>query len=149
MSRSRICALLATMLLIVTAGSAADEVKSLRGATDIDENSVEPKSTDWKNVEGPIARNYVQQPPLVPHAIDSYTINLSSNTCLACHSWENYRNVGATKISEAHFADHDEGVPAKVAGQRYFCKQCHVAQKDADLLVESSFEPAKAAVPPK
>jgi cytochrome c-type protein NapB len=132
------------MLLIITAGSVADEVESLRGTTAIDEESVEPVSKRWRNKGGLIDRNYEHQPPLAPHAIDGFAIDLDSNDCLMCHSWASYSNVGATKISRAHFADHEEDEPENVAGQRYFCKQCHVAQKDAEPLVGNSFEPVKA-----
>ena len=143
MSGSKICALITTMLLIITAGSAADEVKSLRGATDIDENSMEPVSTRWMNDKEPIDRDFVQQPPLVPHTIDKQAINLTANKCLSCHSWADYRDAGATKISQTHFADREGVVQANVVGRRYFCKQCHVSQKNAEPLVENSFEPVK------
>jgi cytochrome c-type protein NapB len=145
MSRSGICALITTMLLTITAASAADEVESLRGTTDIDEISVEPVNTRWQNDKEPIARDFVQQPPLVPHTIDKQAINLASNKCLTCHSWEEYRDAGATKISQTHFADREGVVQANVVGQRYFCKQCHVSQKNAEPLVENVFEPLKAA----
>ena len=144
MSASKICALITTLLLIITAGSVADEVESLRGATDIDENSVAPVNTRWMNDKEPIDRDFVQQPPLVPHTIDKQVINLTENKCLTCHSWEDYRDAGTTKISQTHFADREGVVQANVVGQRYFCKQCHVAQKNAEPLVENSFESAKA-----
>jgi len=147
MRRSRICVLVAAILLIITIGSAADEVTSLRGATDIDENSVEPVSTRWKNDKEPMARDYVQQPPLVPHTTDTHVLNLSSNKCLTCHSWDSYLDAGATKVPQSHFADSRENVLATVAGERYFCKQCHVSQKDAEPLVENNFEPVKADSP--
>jgi len=145
MSGSKICALITTLLLIITAGSLADEVESLRGVTDIDENSVEPVNTRWMNDKEPMDRDFVQQPPLVPHTIDKQTISLTSNKCLTCHSWEDYRDAGATKVSQTHFADREGVVQSNVVGQRYFCKQCHVAQKDAEPIVENSFEPVKAA----
>ena len=144
MSRSGICVLITSLLLVITAASAADEIESLRGATDIDENSVEPVNTRWKNDKEPIARDFVQQPPLVPHTIDKQAVNLASNKCLTCHSWQDYRDAGATKISQTHFADRDGVVQANVVGQRYFCKQCHVSQKNAEPLVENYFEPVKA-----
>lgn len=144
MSRSKICALVSTLIIIITTGSAADEVKSLRGATEIDESSAEPTSTRWNNDREPIARDYVQQPPLVPHATEKQAIKLDSNKCLTCHSWADYIDAGATKISQTHFADREGDVLAKVAGHRYFCKQCHVSQKDAEPLVENDFEPVKA-----
>ena len=144
MSRSRICALISIMILLISAGSAADEVKSLRGATEINENSVEPTTKDLMENQGPIARGFVQQPPLAPHSVDEFNIDLNSNMCLVCHSPATYLNAGATKISDTHFAEPKEGAQADVAGQRYFCKQCHVSQRNVEPLVENSFEPVKA-----
>ena len=36
----------------------------------------------------PIARNFFQQPPLVPHRIREYKITVRNNKCMSCHSWE-------------------------------------------------------------
>jgi len=122
----------------------ADEVKSLRGATAIEENSAEPARTRWMDDKEPIARDYVQQPPLVPHSIDKHEIDLNSNKCMTCHSWAEYLLADATKISQTHFADREGDVLATLAGRRYFCKQCHVSQKDTEPLVENIFEPVEA-----
>jgi cytochrome c-type protein NapB len=144
MSRSKIFTLVSTLILIIAAGTAADEVKSLRGATDIDEKSVEPTGTSWQKDEGPIARGFEQQPPLVPHSVEQFPIDLNSNMCMVCHSPEAYLGAGATMISQTHFVDGKADVGAEIAGQRYFCKQCHVSQKDAEPLVENSFESVEA-----
>ena len=74
----------------------AEEVKSLRGSSDINapSNAVEIKKNI--NDKGPILRDFVQQPPLIPHKIKGYKINLKFNKCLTCHSWANYRKSGAT-----------------------------------------------------
>jgi nitrate reductase cytochrome c-type subunit len=98
----------------------------------------------WKNVQPdrePIQRNYVNQPPLIPHTIENYQINLQSNKCLTCHSWSNYKEANATKISTTHFKDREGNVLANLAPRRYFCTQCHVPQFDAKPLVENTFEP--------
>lgn len=119
-------------------------VESLRGAADIDQGSSAPELKHYSKDGLPIARDYVQQPPLIPHKIDRYTINLKSNKCLSCHSWKNYREAGATKISQTHFEDRDDNVLANVSARRYFCTQCHVPQvKDAPL-VENEFKPITA-----
>ncbi len=122
----------------------SDQVRSLRGANDLDapSNQVIVK----KNIadRDPIERDYVQQPPLIPHKIKGYKVNLKFNKCLTCHSWANYKEAGATKISQTHFADREEQVMANVAARRYFCTQCHVPQVDAKPLVENTFEPLKA-----
>ena len=103
-----------------------------------------PLIKHWEDDQKPIARDYVQQPPLIPHSIEGYKINQKSNKCLTCHSWANYGESGATKISQTHFADRDENVLANVAPRRYFCTQCHVPQMDTEPLVENAFEPVRA-----
>ena len=119
------------------------EVQSLRGVNDLENqsNTVIVK----KNIRDrdPIERDYVQQPPLIPHHIKGYKINMKFNKCLTCHSWANYKAAGATKISQTHFSDRENNVMANVAARRYFCTQCHVPQADATPLVENTFEPLK------
>ena len=124
--------------------SSAAELGSLRGPIDIDQDSKAPEIKKYPKDGEPIVRDYVQQPPLVPHAIDRYKINLKSNKCLGCHSWKNYRQYDATKISQTHFEDRDENVLANVSARRYFCTQCHVPQANAKPLVENEFKPITA-----
>jgi nitrate reductase (cytochrome), electron transfer subunit len=123
---------------------AADELQSLRGdkAIDMSSNAVNIKHIHAD--QEPIQRDYIQQPPLIPHKIDNYKINLKFNKCLSCHSWKNYRKAGATKVSQTHFADRQENVLANVSSRRYFCTQCHVPQVDAKPLVENEFKPVQA-----
>lgn len=117
---------------------------SLRGYVPLDEDSNAPNPKRWQPDRDPIPRDYVQQPPLIPHSIERYQINRKFNKCLTCHSWVNYRSAGATKISQTHFADRDRNVHANVAARRYFCTQCHVSQVNAMPLVENTFEPVPA-----
>jgi len=144
MNRSKIFSFAAAISLILAAGSFAQDVESLRGATELEEAPRLPSVKRWEPDQQPIARDYVQQPPLIPHSIDSYQIDLRSNKCLTCHSWANYQDAGATKISQTHFADRDANVLANVAPRRYFCTLCHVSQMDTEPLVENTFEPVKA-----
>jgi cytochrome c-type protein NapB len=132
-----------TLLITASIGTQinAEPVSSLRGAIDIDEDSSVPAAKKYNKDEEPIARDYVQQPPLIPHTIKNYRINLKSNKCMSCHSWSNYRKSNATKISQTHFEDRDEQVLANVSARRYFCTQCHVPQVNAKPLVENDFQP--------
>lgn len=138
----------AIVVLLATVGfgaqAAAETVSSLRGATDIDQDSSAPTAKKYNKDEEPIARDYVQQPPLIPHKITNYRINLKSNKCMSCHSWTNYREAGATKISQTHFESRDKNVLANVSARRYFCTQCHVPQVGAKPLVENDFQPVTA-----
>ncbi|MDH5765125.1 MAG: nitrate reductase cytochrome c-type subunit [Gammaproteobacteria bacterium] len=122
---------------------AADQVKSLRGASDLDAPSNKVVIKKIQQGREPIERDYVQQPPLIPHKIAGYKINLKVNKCLTCHSWANYKEAGATKISQTHFSDREMSVHANVAARRYFCTQCHVPQADTKPLVENTFQPVE------
>jgi len=103
-----------------------------------------PTAKKWQRDRDPIPRDYVQQPPLIPHKITGYKIDLRSNKCLTCHSWSRYKEVGATKISLTHFKDRGGSEMAEVAPRRYFCTQCHAPQVNAKPLVENNFKPITA-----
>jgi cytochrome c-type protein NapB len=120
------------------------DVQSLRGIASIDDDDTAPELKHYQKDGEPITRDYVQQPPLIPHKIDGYWIDNKSNKCLGCHSWANYREAGATKISQTHFEDRDAHVLANISARRYFCTQCHVPQVEAAPLVENTFKPIRA-----
>ena len=122
----------------------AEDVTSLRGHQELADQDKAPMQKNWQEDRDPIPRDYVQQPPLVPHDIRGYKINRKSNKCLSCHSWANYKEAGATKISQTHFEDRDKNVLANISPRRYFCTQCHVPQMNTNPLVENTFEPIQA-----
>ena len=146
MTRSRI--FFSVNIVLFASAGMAGEVTSLRGATAIDENSTEPERVRYLDEQERYAKDYEEQPPLVPHPTEKYAINLAENRCLECHSWADYEEAGATKVSASHFPDGVGGDAVPIAGNRYFCNQCHVAQVDAEPLVENIYEPAKAASEP-
>jgi cytochrome c-type protein NapB len=135
--------LMACMMTLTSQLSAQDSVESLRGMKALDETSAAPESKRWEPDRSPVTRNFVHQPPLIPHSTKGYQINLKFNKCLTCHSWANYEESGATKISADHFKDRDGNDLANVSASRYFCTQCHVEQRDVTPLVENEFEPVK------
>ena len=115
-------------------------LESLRGLTTLDQTK---KAEALKRVlkdKNPIARNYVHQPPLIPHQTRGYKVNLNSNKCLTCHGWKYARETGATKVSLTHFETRDGKTLSDVSPRRYFCLQCHVTQADTTVLVENTFE---------
>lgn len=122
----------------------AEEVQSLRGARDVQAPSQEPEVGKLIADQKPLARDFVQQPPLIPHKIEGYMVTKEYNKCLSCHSWANYKSAGATKISPAHFQNREGTELADLAPRRYFCTQCHVTQVDAPPLVENTFQPLPA-----
>ena len=119
-------------------------LETIRGATNIDETR---KSEQLKRVHkdrNPIARNYVHQPPMVPHQTRGYRVDKNSNKCLTCHGWKYAAETGATKVSLTHFETRDGKVLSDVSPRRYFCSQCHVTQADARPLVENTFKPVES-----
>lgn len=85
-------------------------------------------------------RSYPDQPPVIPHAIRDYQINLNTNKCLTCHSRKFTEATQAPMISVTHFQDRAGNTLASVAPRRYFCTACHVPQTQADPLVENRFQ---------
>lgn len=130
-------------LVLSTSHLFAQQLNSLRGNNPLDEADKSPGIQKVQNDREPIERDYVQQPPLVPHKIQGYKINIKFNKCLTCHSWSNYKEAGATKISQTHFSDRANNVLANIAPRRYFCTQCHVPQVNSKPLVENTFQPIK------
>ncbi|MEZ5627594.1 MAG: nitrate reductase cytochrome c-type subunit [Rhodocyclaceae bacterium] len=142
-TRNLVVALLATMSLGISLGvQAADGVQSLRGR-DVADPELPPGGYVVEKDHAPIPRDYVQQPPLIPHKIDGYTVTTNFNKCMDCHSWTRYRETGATKVSLTHFKDRDGKELSNISPRRYFCNQCHVPQTDAPELVENTFKKAE------
>ena len=44
-------------------------------------------------------RDFVQQPPLIPHSTKGYNITKNFNKCMDCHAWSRYEQTGATKVT--------------------------------------------------
>lgn len=137
-------ALLMTGINVQAAGTT---VKSLRGDTPLTDEASAPTLKDPPKDHAPEARNYLHQPPLIPHTIRDYKITRDHNKCMECHSWQRYREFGATKISMTHFKDRSGTDLANVSPLRYFCNQCHVPQADTKPLVENTFRPVEAIKP--
>jgi cytochrome c-type protein NapB len=136
--------LILTGLALLAMPVQAEELKSLRGSRDLAAGSEPPEINRLIADDRPIPRNYVQQPPLIPHETEGYRIDRNYNKCLSCHSWANYKQARATKIPPSHFVDRTGKEMADVSAARYFCIQCHVHQTDTRPLVENEFEPVKA-----
>jgi cytochrome c-type protein NapB len=120
------------------------DVSSLRGETGVAGESTQAELKPYVKDQQPIPRDYLQQPPLIPHQIEDYQINIKFNKCLSCHSWANYKQAKATKISQTHFESRDGAILANVSARRYFCTQCHVPQANAQPLVDNTFTPVDA-----
>ncbi|NVD07934.1 nitrate reductase cytochrome c-type subunit [Vibrio sp. JPW-9-11-11] len=114
-------------------------LESLRGASQLEDTRPADEMKKYPK-DQLVADSYVYQPPLIPHSIRNYEVSLNANKCLACHSWKNAKEMGATKISVTHYVNREDAVLADVSPRRYFCLQCHVPQADAKPLIENDFK---------
>lgn len=96
----------------------------------------------WEEKVGRVQRNYRQQPPLIPHSITQYQIDIRTNQCLSCHDWTKAGERGAPTLSMTHYLDREGNELDRIAGTRYFCTQCHVPQADVPALVDNQFKPS-------
>ncbi|MFO1198148.1 MAG: nitrate reductase cytochrome c-type subunit [Burkholderiaceae bacterium] len=126
-------------------GAGVDKVKALRseGSVSAPERDADSEAFRADRDRAPLPRDFVQQPPLIPHTIRGYNITMNFNKCMDCHAWNRARETGATKVSLTHFRDRDGTELTGVSPRRYFCLQCHVPQTDARPLVENTFRPAR------
>lgn len=116
-------------------------VQSLRGSVELDETNEAPSLTT-QNTGRRFDKAYRQQPPLIPHKVEKYQINIKVNQCLRCHDWPYNVREGAPKISETHYEDRNRVALDKVTRSRWFCTQCHVPQANAPALVRNNFTTA-------
>lgn len=135
-------AILAVMLLAFSPVSAQDGVTSLRGATALDEGAG-AVDIHRPNTGKQFSRNYRQQPPLVPHKVDKYQVDLKANQCMGCHDWPQNVEQNAPKISETHYMSPKGVRLNKVSASRWFCNQCHVPQVQAKALVPNTFQSSR------
>jgi cytochrome c-type protein NapB len=134
--------MIAAAALAVGVGlAAAQEVPSLRDLSDLEDSSVVPEMFQIDE-SGRKERAYRQQPPVIPHRVDKYEIDLKVNQCLRCHDWPYNVQEKAPKISETHYESREGKRLDFVAGTRWFCTQCHVPQVETQPLVENEFRPA-------
>ena len=137
MSKPTICFVLA---VLIGGGALAQEtVATMRSGTPLSENGSPPRIATVVNSDIRQVRNYPEQPPLIPHKIDNYQIDLNANKCLTCHSRTAIEESQAPMVSITHFMNRDNQFLTSVTPRRYYCTQCHVVQSNAKELVVNEF----------
>ena len=69
-------------------------IRGLRGPTPLnDEGPAAADDADAQHVGQASARNYPEQPPVIPHSIDGYQIDINVNKCLSCHARAAHRRI--------------------------------------------------------
>ncbi|MBR0850229.1 nitrate reductase cytochrome c-type subunit [Bradyrhizobium diazoefficiens] len=133
-------ALLAIAIAIGTGSLAAQTVNSgLRGATPLNDEGPAPPMLPNRNTAEKESRNYPEQPPVIPHNIDGYQIDLNGNKCLSCHARARTAESQAPMVSITHFMDRDGQFLASISPRRFFCTECHVPQNTANPPVSNDF----------
>nr|WP_260679346.1 nitrate reductase cytochrome c-type subunit [Thalassomonas sp. M1454] len=122
-----------------TAFSEGNEVATLRDSTAIETQKTPDAIPNVANTDIKQKRNYPMQPPLIPHKVRNYQVDLKVNKCMSCHSRNRTDESQAPMVSVTHYMDRDGNFLAEVSPRRYFCSQCHVPQRDAEPLVENTF----------
>lgn len=131
--------LAASLMLAGSLALAENQLGGNRPDTPLDQESQAEQIQNVINSDVKQVRNYPDQPPVIPHKIDNYQIDLNANRCLTCHSRTAVEVSQAPMISVTHFMDRDGQTLASVSPRRYFCTQCHVVQHDAKPVVVNGF----------
>lgn len=135
------------VIALLSAYTVANEIATLRQGLPLETENQDPaplqneSNTDIKEI-----RAYPMQPPLIPHKITNYQIDLNANKCLSCHARDQVGDSQATMISVTHFMDRDGNFLADVSPRRYFCTQCHVTQVDRKDLLVNEFQDIKTVI---
>lgn len=120
----------------------AVKLQGLRGGTPVSQDN--PPAPGRQERDHPVSdRDFVQQPPLIPHTISGYQITKNFNKCMDCHAFQKAKAANAPKVSVTHFKTREGTELDNISPRRYFCTQCHVPQTDARPLVENTFQRAR------
>jgi cytochrome c-type protein NapB len=111
----------------------------LRGATPLNEEGAAAPMTPMRNTAEKETRNYPEQPPVIPHSIEGYQIDMNGNKCLSCHARARTGESQAPMVSITHFMDRDGQFLASVSPRRFFCTSCHVPQNMVKAPISNDF----------
>jgi cytochrome c-type protein NapB len=120
--------------------AAGKALQGLRGPTPIDAESRPAPLPRTINDDQRRARSHPAQPPVIPHQIDNYQIDLRFNKCMDCHGRSRVGESQAPMVSVTHFQDRDGNIRQEIAPRRYFCTACHVPQSDVRAPVRNTFQ---------
>jgi cytochrome c-type protein NapB len=124
----RILAMAAVFAAASTSLVAQTVSSALRGPTPLNDEGAAALMTPLRNTAEKEVRNYPEQPPVIPHTIDGYQIDINGNKCLSCHARARTGESQAPMVSITHFMDRDGQFLASVSPRRFFCTSCHVPQ---------------------
>jgi cytochrome c-type protein NapB len=134
---------IALLVLAIAAGTGALAEEpfydALRGSTPLNDEGQASPMAPTRNTAEREARNYPEQPPVIPRSIDGYQIDINGNKCLSCHARARTAESQAPMVSITHFMDRDGQFLASVSPRRFFCTECHVPQSVVSPPVSNDF----------
>jgi nitrate reductase (cytochrome), electron transfer subunit len=139
MKRSAIVVLTLAIAASASSLTAQTVTSGLRGSTPLNDEGPAPPMLQNRNTSEKEARNYPEQPPVIPHSIDGYQVDLNGNKCLSCHARARTSESQAPMVSITHFMDRDGQFLASISPRRFFCTECHVPQSVANPPVSNDF----------
>jgi len=140
MAQKPVILALAIILAAASTSLLAQTVSSgLRGSTPLNEEGPAAPMTLQRNTAERETRNYPEQPPVIPHSIDGYQIDMNGNKCLSCHARARTGESQAPMVSITHFMDRDGQFLASISPRRFFCTECHVPQHVVTPPVSNDF----------
>ena len=153
MSRPRRLLLLAAAAALapcfVAGALLAQDAPRLRGPEPFTRDAPAPPMQRAVTNDVRVKRNYPDQPPLIPHAIEGYALDLNANKCMSCHARRFTEQSQAPMISVTHYQDREGNTLGGLAPRRYACLACHVPQTEARPLVENRFQDMDALTEPE
>ena len=108
-----------------------------------------PPPVSWNDAypgEAPLpVPAHPEMPPVIPHAVaDFLPVELDANFCIGCHAIDEKEEGDPTPIPESHSVDYrnaPDRTQDEIVGARYYCLSCHVAQSEAEPLVDNGLDP--------
>src|SRR5262245_50818359 len=92
----------AIIVALISTLAFAQTFSALRGPTPLDQEGPAPAMTPELNTSEREARNYPEQPPVIPHSTEGYEVSINGNKCLSCHARSRVRESQAPMISITH-----------------------------------------------
>jgi cytochrome c-type protein NapB len=117
----------------------AQDAPRLRGPAPFTQEAPAPPIARPVTNDIRVQRNYPDQPPVIPHSIEGYALDLNANKCMSCHARRFTEQSQAPMISVTHYQDREGNTLGGLAPRRFVCTTCHVTQTEARPLVENRF----------
>ena len=95
--------LLIACMTLCTSVMAEKNIATLRGDSALDREPEPPFMAKPTKDDIRKKRSYPMQPPVIPHNIRDYQVDLKVNKCLSCHARSQAEDAQAPMISVTHY----------------------------------------------